>query len=204
MTKRLANEGFVIVSGAAMGVDAISHEAAGTENTIAVAGTGLDIRYPATNKKLIENIEKNGLMISQFPPKSPSKAYNFPIRNELVVALGEILIVAQADLKSGTMHSVEFAKTMGKKIFVLPHRLGESDGTNTLLSQKTADAIYDIDLFIESLTGKQASEKKIDPLLEYFGTNPSYDEAMQKYPQEVFEYELAGKIVIKDGMVVLN
>jgi len=66
MTNALAKRGVCVVSGAAMGVDAIAHAGAGEENTIAVVGNGLDIRYPALNKSLIENIEKKGLMLSQF------------------------------------------------------------------------------------------------------------------------------------------
>jgi DNA processing protein len=203
LAKSLSNSGFVIVSGAAMGVDAVAHEAAGTKNTIAVAGTGLDIRYPAINKKLIEKIEKDGLMLSQFPPKTQSRGYHFPLRNETVVALGEILIVAQADLQSGTMHSVEFARKMGKKIFVLPHRIGESDGTNSLLKKNEAEAIFSIEDFVASLGGEKQKTTKSDPIENYFATNPTYDEAMKKYPSELFEYELSGKLKIKNGVVQL-
>ncbi len=203
LAKALSESGFVVVSGAAMGVDAIAHEAAGSSNTIGIAGTGLDIRYPAVNKKLIEDIEKNGLMLSQFLLNTRSRNFHFPLRNELIVALGEILIVSQADLKSGTMHSINFAKAMKKKIYVLPQRLGESEGTNALLENNEAEAIYDIDEFISTLTGKSKAEKTKDPILEYFNSNPTYDEAMEKYPNEVFEYELSGKIEIKNGSITV-
>ena len=62
--------------------------------------------------------------------------HNFVVRNELVVALGDILVVTEADLDSGSMCSVEYALKMGKEIFVLPQRLGESLGTNQLLNEK--------------------------------------------------------------------
>jgi len=203
LAKALSDNGFVVVSGAAMGIDAIAHEAAGSSNTIAVAGTGLDIRYPSVNSKLIESIEQNGLMLSQFPVGMRSRNYHFPLRNELIVALGEVLIVSQSDLKSGTMHSVKFAKAMKKKIYVLPHRLGESEGTNDLLSKNEAEVIYDIDSFVASLLGKTSLEKKVDPILEYFSSNPTYDEAMEKYPSEVFEYELNGKIEVQNGAIIV-
>ncbi len=201
LAKALSNHNICVVSGAAMGVDAIAHHAAGSHNTIAVAGTGLDIRYPAVNKKLIEDIESNGLMISQFPVKTPSTRYNFPIRNELVVSLGECLIVTQADLNSGTMRSVEFAIKMKKPIFVLAHRIGESIGTNKLLEDGIATAIYDIDTFIENFIGFKNEIKHSDDFLEYCKSTPTYDEAMQKFPAEVFEYELNGKIKIENGLV---
>jgi len=203
LSQQLSKYNICIVSGAAMGVDAIAHNGAGSKNTIAVAGTGLDIRYPAVNKKLIEDIESNGLMLSQFKAKTPSTRYNFPIRNELVVALGEALIVAQSDLKSGTMRSVEFALKMEKPIYVLPHRIGESDGTNSLLEQGLAKAIFDIDNFVEDIVGYKNEITHKDPFLQYCKSNPTYDEAMAKYPSEVFEAELMGKIKIVEGKVMV-
>jgi len=201
LAKSLSKHDVCIVSGAAMGVDAIAHNGAGTHNTIAVAGTGLDIRYPAVNRKLIENIETDGLMLSQFPIKTPSQRYNFPIRNELVVSLGECLIVTQADENSGTMRSVEFALKMKKPIYVLAHRIGESVATNKLLEQKLAIPIYDIDKFIEDFIGCKKEIKHSDDFLEYCKTTPTYDEAMMKYSQKLFEYELSGKIKIENGLV---
>ena len=201
LSKALSSHDICVVSGAAMGVDAIAHNAAGSSNTIAVAGTGLDIRYPAVNKTLIENIELNGLMLSQFPSKTPSTRYNFPIRNELVVSLGEALIVTQADENSGTMRSVEFALKMGKPIFVLAHRIGESIATNKLLEQGLATAIYDIDTFIEDFVGFKNQIKHSDDFLEYCKNGPTYDEVMQEFPEKLFEYELSGKIKIENGLV---
>ena len=130
---KLAQIGVCIVSGGAIGTDIIAHKAAGVENTIMVAGTGLDKCYPAINKNVIQDIESNGLVLSQFKAGTPSQRYNFPLRNELIVALGEILIVMYADENSGTIRSVEYAKKMGKEICVLPHRIGQSNTTNKLL-----------------------------------------------------------------------
>lgn len=196
----LAKEGFVIVSGAAMGTDAIAHSSAGALNTIGVAGTGLDIRYPVTNKKLIQDIENDGLMLSQFKANTQSFPSNFPLRNELVIALGEILIVSQCELKSGTMHSVNFARKMGKEIYVFPHRIGESEGTNYLLENNLAKPIYNIEAFVSSISGNEI-KKEEDAILKYFQTNPTYDDAIKKYPNETFEYELNGQIVISNGII---
>lgn len=204
LSSKLSSKDICIVSGAAMGVDAIAHNAAGANNTIAISGTGLDIRYPSINSNLIKNIEKNGLIISQFKEKTPATRYSFPIRNELIVALGEILIVAQADLNSGTMRSVEFAIKMKKPIYVLSHRINESDGTNQLLEKGLATAIYDIDDFIEKVIGCKGDIKNKDSFLEYCKSNPTYDEAMVKYPSQLFENELSGKIKISNGSIFLT
>ncbi len=203
ISSELSKNNICIVSGAAMGVDAIAHTGATSSNTIAVAGTGLAIRYPVVNNKLIEDIEQNGLILSQFKNNQNSTKYTFVLRNELVVALSEILIVTQADINSGTMRSVEFALKMGKPIYVLPHRINDSEGTNKLLKKGLATCIYDVDTFISNFVGYKENIKHADLFLEYCKSNPTYDEAMSKYPSETFEYELNGKIIIKDGRVTI-
>lgn len=200
IAQKLSHAGVCIVSGGAMGVDALAHSGAGADNTIMVAGTGLDVRYPSINHALIKEIETKGLILSQFEAGEPSLKWNFPIRNELIVALCEALIVTQADLKSGTMHSVAYAQAMGKKIYVLPHRLGESEGTNMLLAKGLAEPLYDIDALV-ALYG-QVSSYDIDPFLAYCDTQPLYHEAIEKFANKVFEYECLGKIVVHNGRLV--
>lgn len=203
ITSSLASRGVVIVSGAAMGVDAVAHNGAGCSSTIAVMGCGIKHRYPKINSNLIESIEtKGGLVLSQFDPDFIATPWSFVVRNELVVALGEVLIVAEADLNSGTMRSVEYAKKMGKPIFVIPHRLGESKGTNSLLESKDAKAIYDIDKFISSF-GILSKSEKDDIFIQYCKMSPSYEDAMKKFGQKVFEAELEGIIAVKDGRIIV-
>ncbi len=196
-----SQRGICIVSGAAMGVDAIAHKGALVSNTIAVMANGLDIRYPAVNKSLIESIENEGLVISQFDKGERARAWSFVVRNELVVALGDILIVTQADTGSGTMRSVEYAQTMGKKIYVLPHRIGESEATQQLLYEGKAEAIYDIDAFCNQFGN--AIVVDTDPLLLFCKENPSYDVAIERFGDKVLEYELEGKLKIINGRVCL-
>ena len=201
---KLSQAGICIVSGGAIGVDAICHKAAGANNTIMVAGTGLDQRYPAINRNIIEEIEKEGLVLSQFQAGVPSNKYNFPLRNELVVALGNILIVAYADINSGTMRSIEYALKMGKEVYVLPHRIGESDGTNKLLNKGLAKAIYDVGEFVAQFGVVKENNIAQDEFLDYCKTNPTYDEAIAKFGAKVFEYELSGKIIVKNGRLVIH
>ncbi len=203
IASKLSQAGVCIVSGGAIGVDAICHKAAGANNTIMVAGTGLDKRYPAINRNIIEEIEKKGLVLSQFQAGVPSNKYNFPLRNELVVALGDILIVTYADINSGTMRSVEYALKMGKEVYVLPHRIGESDGTNKLLNKGLAQAIYDVDEFVAKFGCVKENNIVRDEFLEYCKTNPTYDEAIAKFGAKIFEYELSGKIIVKNGKIFI-
>jgi len=198
----LSNAGICIVSGGAMGIDAIAHNGAGSHNTIAILPCGIDIKYPAVNNNLLSNIGQNGLLLSQFREGATAKPYSFVIRNEVVVALGDVLIVGEADLNSGSMHSVEFALAMGKDIYVLPHQIGESRATNKLLEEGKAKAIYDIDKFVSKFSN--IISKNSDDFLEFCKHNPTYEEALKKFPQRVFEAELSGEIEIKNAIVFLS
>ncbi len=202
LAQKLSNHNICIVSGVAMGVDALAHNGAQSHNTIAVVANGLDIKYPAVNKNLIQEIESRGLMLSQFKPNQKARAYTFVQRNEIVVALGDILIVTEADRNSGSLRSVEFALAMGKKVFVLPHRLDESLGTQDLVKQNKASIIYDIDEFITHL-GYDTKEIQKDEILEFCKKFPTYDAAVTKYGEKIFEYELLGKIKINNGTISL-
>ncbi len=200
LSQLLSNNGFTIVSGAAMGVDTIAHQAANL-NTIAVMANGLDIRYPSVNKNLIKNMEENSLVISTYKEGEKARNYTFVLRNEVVVALGEILIVTQADLNSGSLTSVKYAKKMGKKVYTIPHRIGESLGTQKLIEEGVCEPIYDIEKFIESLGINAKENKNEDEFLTYCKSIPTLEEASLKYQEKIFEYELLGKITIKEGKV---
>lgn len=201
LAKKLSLAGVVVVSGGAMGVDAIAHQNS-LPNTISVMANGLSIHYPAINKNLICEIEKRGLVLSSYPNDATAKAYTFVQRNELVVALGEVLIITQADSGSGSLRSAEFALKMGKKIFVLPHRIGESEGTNGLLKRGFATPIFSVDSFLDEIGYGIKNETLLDPFLQFCKTNPTYDEAVEKFGGMVFEYELMGTIQIQNGIVV--
>jgi len=204
LAKALSKRGVCVVSGAAMGVDTIAHEGAGSENTIAVVANGLDIRYPAINQNLIHNIEEHGLMLSQFNDGFRATGWSFVVRNEIVVALGELLIVTEADLNSGSMRSVAFAQKMGKEIWVLPQRLGESLGTQTLLLEGEAKVIQDIETFV-SRFGEAAQETMPKDDFFYFcQKSPTFDEAVEKFGDRVYEAELEGTLSIHNGMVRLQ
>lgn len=203
LASKLSSFDICIVSGAAMGVDAISHFAAGENNTIAVVANGLDIRYPSVNKNLISNIEKKGLVISAYKEGEKARNYTFVLRNEIVVALGDILIVTQADLKSGSLTSVNYALKMGKKVYTLAHRINESLGTQELVKKGLVEVIYDIDEFIQNITNKLPQTKSKDLVLEFCDTNPSYEEAILKFGDKILEYELEGKIKIENARILL-
>ena len=198
LASKLSKSGICIVSGGAMGVDAIAHRATQNYSTIMVSASGLDIRVPAINKDLITQIEENGLVIGEYPEGFSATRYSFVVRNEIVVALGDILIITEADLKSGSLRSAEFAKKMGKEIFVLSHRVGESKGTNALLKENLAKPIYNVDEFVAKFG---QVEKIEDDFLEYCKTFPKYDDAILEYGNRVLDYELEGKIAVENNVI---
>jgi DNA processing protein len=204
LAQSLVNRGVCLVSGGAMGVDAVVHNSAGAKNSIAVVANSLDIRYPSVNRLLIESIEQEGLVLSQFPVTFKATRWSFVVRNELVVALGDVLIVTEADENSGSMRSVEFALKMGKKIYVLPQRLGESMGTNTLVLEGLAKPIYDIEKFanIYGLVPQNKGVEK-DEFFYFCQTSPTLDLAIEKFENRVYEAELEGIIYIENGLVRL-
>lgn len=202
LSKRLAYHGVVIVSGAAGGVDTLAHTGAGWNNTIAVLPSGIDISYPVSNKKMIHSIKQEGLIITPFEKGFKPYPWSFVVRNEIIVALGDSLIVTEADIGSGSMRSVEYALEMGKPIYVLPHRLNESSATHQLLAEGKAEAIEDFDRFIEKIT-HQNERKEDSPFIAFCRTMPTYDEVMGKFPSEVFEAELSGIIEVRNGRIAV-
>ncbi len=199
----LSKNGVCVVSGGAMGIDAIAHTGAGSSNTISVLPCGIDIKYPSVNKNLLTDIQKYGLLLSQFELGFRATPWSFVVRNELVVALGDVLVVAEAELGSGSMRSVEFALSMGKEIFVIPQRLQESRATNKLLQEGKAKAIYDIDEFVSRFATIELPHAKMDEFTEFCKTNPNYDVALAKYPERIFEAELSGEIKVENAKVFL-
>jgi len=135
----LASRGVVVVSGLALGIDAIAHRAAldagGT--TIAVMAGGLDSIHPKTNHALAARIVKNGgALISEYPPGEPSYPANFIARNRIVAAVADGLLVVEAAIKSGTLHTAGFALNYGRPVMAVPGNITSpmSSGTNRLIA----------------------------------------------------------------------
>ena len=204
IVKALINRGVVIVSGGAMGVDAIAHQSALAQNTISVYATGIDIKYPAVNRNLLQDIEDNGLSLSQFKDDFRATSWSFVLRNELVVALGDILIVTEADANSGSLRSVEYAIEMGKKIFVLPHRIGDSIGTNELVAKGLAKVILNIEDFASRYGVSVDNNIPKDEFFYFCQTFPTYEEAMEKFGDRLYEAEFDEVIYVENGIVYLN
>lgn len=117
----LVERGVVVVSGLAEGVDTAAHEAAISlgGRTIAVLGTPLDTAFPAKNRSLQDTIMKEHLAMSQFPPSSPSKRGNFPMRNRTMALISDATVIVEAGEKSGTVHQGWEALRLGRPLFLM-------------------------------------------------------------------------------------
>lgn len=144
----LLSEKYVIVSGLARGADGISHRAAIAHNghTIGVCGHGLDTVYPKENSDLYAHMKEHDLILSEYPHDTPIRKYHFPWRNRILAALGEAVIVTQARVRSGTMHTVAEALTLGRDVYCVPYPYGSREGSGcNLLIQEGASLLYDAD-----------------------------------------------------------
>lgn len=198
LTKILKDAGICVVSGGAIGVDIIAHTAA-LPNTIAVFANGLDIIYPKTNEKVIREIYKSSLALSEYPQGISPFKKQFLERNRIVVGLCDALVVAQADLMSGSMQSARIAKESGVPLFVLPQRYNESNGTNALLANGDAKIIDDFYKFISWLGLKaKTNENKNDEILEFCKNGVRLDVALAKFKDKIYEYELNGLLDISN------
>ncbi len=125
ITKTLTEQGFIIVSGMAAGIDAEAHwsclKAEG--KTIAVLGTGVDTIYPSSNQKLYHQITQEGLILSEYPANTKPDRGNFPARNRIIAGLSRAVLIMEAPQKSGALITARFANDFCRDVYVLPGTL---------------------------------------------------------------------------------
>lgn len=150
----VAKKGIPTVSGLAYGIDSICHITSlkNDERTIGVIGCGIDQIYPKSNRRLYEEIEEKGLILSEFPLGTPPRAWNFPQRNRIISGLSLATVVIEAKEKSGTMITSGCAISQGREVFCVPGNINSiySKGTNRLI-QDGAKLIIDADDIIDEL-----------------------------------------------------
>jgi DNA processing protein len=135
----LAQAGLAIVSGMARGIDTAAHRAALDVggDTVAVFGCGVDLIYPAENRKLALEIAEKGLIISEFPMGSPAYPQNFPIRNRIISGVGVGVLVVEGAQYSGSAITAKMALDQQREVFAVPGNITSkmSWGPNLLIKQ---------------------------------------------------------------------
>lgn len=156
LVQSLQGEDVIILSGLALGIDALSHKTALDTNlvTIAVPGSGLDAKviYPRNHLPLAEEIvEQGGCLLSEFAPDMSAAQWTFPARNRIMAALSDALLVIEATDKSGTLITARLALELGRDIGAVPGDIfsDSSFGTNMLIKEgayiiRNSDDLYDL------------------------------------------------------------
>ena len=146
----LAQSGFQVISGMALGVDGIAQTAALQAGgySAGVLGCGVDVCYPPENRALHDSLCAQGGIISEYVPGTVPKPGLFPPRNRIISGLADAVLVVEARAKSGTLITVDMALEQGRDVFVLPGRATDrlSDGCNLLLKQGAIPAMQASDI----------------------------------------------------------
>ncbi|HUS26740.1 MAG TPA: DNA-processing protein DprA [Nevskiaceae bacterium] len=153
----LARAGVVIVSGLAIGVDALAHKAALEAGglTIAVLPSGLDRIYPGSHYQLaLQIIKQGGALVTEYPSGTTPYPSNFIARNRIASGLSDGLLITEAAQKSGSLHTARFALEQGREVMAVPGNINSptSAGTNNLIKSgatpvtQATDVLYALDI----------------------------------------------------------
>ena len=168
--RSLAEQGLVVVSGLAAGIDAAAHLGALDADvsatgetaplTVAVVGTGLDRVYPPRNQALAQRIAQRGAVVSEYAPGTPPLPEHFPQRNRIIAGLTQGTLVVEAALRSGSLITARLASEAGREVFAIPGSIhaAQSRGCHALIKvgAKLVESAQDI---LEELLPGPGSQK---------------------------------------------
>ena len=150
LSEKLAEHGVTVTSGLAHGIDICGHRGAlkGGGKTIAVLGSGLDIRPPSSKRRLMDEIAEKGLLISEYPAGIHATQYTFPRRNRIISGISAATVVVEAGLSSGALITAEHAAEQGRDVYAVPGNIDSiySIGTNKLIKEGALPLIVADDL----------------------------------------------------------
>lgn len=159
----LARAGVTVVSGLALGVDAIAHRAAldAGGRTLAVLGSGVDQIYPAQNRQIGMDITSHGALISDYAMGTKPEARNFPPRNRIISALSRAVVIVEAGERSGALITAEFAADQGRELYAVPGSIlnSNSAGCNNLIRQG-ATPLLSVDDLLQQLNVERAGVQR--------------------------------------------
>jgi DNA processing protein len=165
----LSAAGAVVISGLARGIDGAAHRgalSAAAGRPVGVVGNGLDQPYPKQHDDLWGEVAERGALISEWPPGTPPDAFRFPLRNRILAALVEVLVVVESRERGGSLITAKEAAERSVEIMAVPGSVHSraSDGTNRLLADGalTANETADI-LMALGLDHRRAGRSRFDP-----------------------------------------
>ena len=144
----MAKQGALIVSGGAYGIDSAAHRGAlrAGAKTVALLGCGIDVVYPSGNEWLYRDIVASGALMTEYPPGTPARGGNFPVRNRIISGLCLATVVVEApDTRSGALITARTALEQGRDVFAVPGPIKApmSRGCNRLIADGAAALVAD-------------------------------------------------------------
>lgn len=216
--RELAAAGVSVVSGLALGIDGAAHEgalAAGAAPPVAVVGSGLDVVYPRRHAGLWRQVGEHGLLLSEAPLGARPEAWRFPVRNRIIAALAEVVVVVESHATGGSHHTVEAAVARGRTVMAVPGsvRSSASSYTNSLLADGCPPARDATDVLVAlgltSATRRAATDPRPRPspseehVLEAIGWQAaSLDQIVGRCGRSPLEVSVALAHLERDGWVV--
>jgi len=223
IVKELAAAGIIIISGLALGIDALAHQASLEANgiTVAVLGCGLDTIYPRANNRIGQEIlSKNGAIVSEYPPGTEPLKQHFPIRNRIISGLSRGVLVIEGGRDSGSLITAKCALDQNREILAVPGNVHNktSAGPNQLLkmgAKVVTNATDVLEVLNLELAENFTQNRKIIPdskeeeiILKILSAEPLHiDEIIQKSTLNTSEIssvltmmEMKGKVKNIGGM----
>lgn len=226
--RHLAGNGWRVVSGLALGIDAAAHEGAldagpGGAGTVAVMGTGIDRIYPARHRDLAHRIAAHGALVSELPMGTGALPQHFPKRNRIVAGLARGVLVVEAAKQSGSLITARLAGESGREVFAIPGSIHSplSRGCHALIRQGAKLVETGADITDElgggprpgvrpAAPAEDAAPKEASPhpVLEALGFDPLHLDAIQArcgldtadLQAQLLELELAARVArLDDG-----
>lgn len=162
--RTLGERGLCVVSGLALGIDAAAHEGAVEAGgpTVGVLGSGIDVVYPKSNRRLFRRVVESGAVVSEYCLGEPPLAWRFPARNRIIAGLADAVVVVEAPEKSGALITARHALEAGRDVWAVPGPIGfaECRGSNALLADG-AGVIWDVDLFVDTVAPSRRTLQRL-------------------------------------------
>ena len=167
LARDLSRQGIRVVSGLARGIDAAAHRGSlrGGGPTLAILGCGLGVHYPREHRRLRQEIEACGAVVSEYPEHTGPDPWRFPARNRILAALADVVVVVQAACRSGALITADLASEIGRDVMAVPGPVGwaESEGCLQLLADGAAVARSAEDVLDALGIHLSLAPKRIDP-----------------------------------------
>lgn len=216
---QLVAAGFSVCSGLALGIDAAAHRGAleASGPTVAVIATGIECCYPRRHRDLFAAIRARGAVLTEFNPGTPPRPERFPMRNRLISGLSVGVLVAEADIQSGSLITARAALEQNREVFAFPHSLNDPGGRGchqlirqgAMLVESVEDIVGDVSSLCDAHRARSAPARLAsEPVWDKLGHDPvSIDELVaagagtaESVTRSLLQLELEGYVERQGGL----